>query len=151
MSRRSVILDACVRAEFHTLLLVSLYLLFAGHNQPGGGFAGGLVAAAALALRLVAGGPDAVRRTVDIDPPALLGLGLLVALTTGFVPMLLGDPFMSSAIAELEVPLLGEVKVTSVLFFDIGVYLVVVGMSLMLLTQFGGADGAGDPPGEAAP
>ena len=56
MSRRSVILDACVRAEFHTLLLVSLYFLFAGHNQPGGGFAGGLVASCAFALRFVAGG-----------------------------------------------------------------------------------------------
>lgn len=153
MTRRSVILDACVRAEFHTLIVIALYLLFAGHNQAGGGFAGGLVASAALALRFVAGGPDRLRRTIDVPPASILGVGLLIALVTGTVPLLFGDPFLSSAIAEFDPALLGTVKITSVLFFDIGVFVVVVGMSLMLLEQFGGADGtdpdaAPDAPGE---
>lgn len=155
--RRSVILDACVRAEFHTLLLVSLYLLFAGHNQPGGGFAGGLVASCAFFLRYVAGGERAVHKVIRVDPPVVMGVGLLVALVTAFTPLFLGDAFLESAILELHPPGLGLVKVTSVLFFDIGVYVVVLGMSLFLLEQFGGADGrpvddtehAGDAPDEA--
>lgn len=139
--RRSVILDACVRAEFHTLLLVSLYMLFAGHNQPGGGFAGGLVASCAFFLRYVAGGERAVHKVIRVDPPIVMGVGLLIALVTAFTPLFLGDAFLESAILELHPPGLGLVKVTSVLFFDIGVYVVVLGMSLFLLEQFGGADG----------
>ncbi len=142
MNRRSVILDACVRAEFHTLLLVSLYFLFAGHNQPGGGFAGGLVASCAFGLRFVAGGDREVRRAIDIAPPIVMGVGLLLAMITGLVPLALGDNLFESAIVEFAPPLIGKVKLTSVLFFDTGVYLVVVGMALMLLSQLGLADGS---------
>ncbi len=147
--RRSVILDTCVRAEFHTLLLVSLYLLFAGHNQPGGGFAGGLVASCAFYLRYIADGERGLRQVIRVDPPAVMGVGLLLALGTGTMPLLLGDAFFESAILELHPPLLGTVKVTSVLFFDIGVYVVVVGMALFLLEQFGGADGSDPFPEES--
>lgn len=148
--RRSVILDACVRAEFHTLLLVSLYLLFAGHNQPGGGFAGGLVASCAFFLRYVAGGERAVRKVIRVDPPVVMGVGLLVSLVVAFTPLVLGDAFLESAIWKLHPPGLGEVKVTSVLFFDIGVYTVVLGMALFLLEQFGGADGRAVDDGKEA-
>lgn len=149
-ARRSVILDTCVRAEFHTLLLVSLYLLFAGHNQPGGGFAGGLVASCAVFLVFVAGGEAEVERVVRLDPPKLIGVGLLVALVVAVVPLFSGGVLLESAIVELEAPVLGKVKVTSVLGFDIGVYLSVVGMSLLLLEQFGGADGRLLPTDEPA-
>lgn len=147
-TRRSVILDTAVRAEFHTLLLVSLYMLLAGHNQPGGGFAGGLVAACACYLRYVAGGDAGLREVVRVDPPILMGAGLLLALGTGLTPLFLGDALFESAILELHPPLIGTVKVTSVLFFDIGVYIVVVGMALFLLEQFGGADGTDTHPDE---
>ncbi len=147
-TRRSVILDTCVRAEFHTLLLISLYLLFAGHNRPGGGFAGGLVASCAVALRYVAGGDEGVRRVVRLDPPVVLGVGLLLALGTGVTPLLLGDALFESAILALHPPVLGTVKVTSVLFFDICVYVVVVGMTLFLLEQLGGADDTDHHPEE---
>ncbi len=147
--RRSVILDACVRAEFHTLLLVSLYMLFAGHNQPGGGFAGGLVASCAFFLRYVAGGERGVRQVIRVDPPVVMGVGLLVSLVVAFTPLVLGDTILESAIWKLHPPGLGEVKVTSVLFFDIGVYIVVLGMALFLLEQFGSADGRPDDTGEA--
>lgn len=139
--RRSVILDVAVRAELHTLLLVSLYLLFAGHNQPGGGFAGGLVASAALCLRYVAAGTSSLDRSLPIAPPVLLGTGLLLAIGAGAVPLLVGDQFMESAIWQVDLPLFGQVKFTSVLVFDAGVYLVVLGMAMMLLEQFGRADG----------
>ena len=148
--RRSVILDVAVRAELHTLLLVSLYLLLAGHNQPGGGFAGGLVAAAALCLRYVAGGTSSLDRSIPVAAPVLLGVGLLLAIGTGTVPLLLGDQFLESAIWQVDLPLFGHVKFTSVFVFDSGVYLVVLGMAMMLLEQFGRADGA-DPDEQPEP
>lgn len=143
MNRRSLILSACVRAEFHTLLLISAYLLFAGHNQPGGGFAGGLVAAAAAALRFAADGPDAVRRSFPVDPLKVLGVGLTVALVAAVAPLAVGSALFESASTELHLPLLGTAKVSSVLVFDTGVYLVVVGAALVLLEQFGGVAASG--------
>ena len=140
MTRRSLILSACVRAEFHTLLLISMYLLFAGHNQPGGGFAGGLVAAAAAVLRFAADGPRAVERSFPVNPFTVLGLGLLSALVTAVVPMLFGGAFFESTSIELDLPVLGVAKVSSVLAFDAGVYLVVVGTALLLLEQFGNTE-----------
>ena len=142
--RRSVILDVAVRAELHTLLLVSLYFLFAGHNQPGGGFAGGLIASAALCLRYVAGGEASLARSVPVPPPIILGAGLLLAIVTGTIPLLFGDQFLGSAILERDLPVFGNVKFTSVLAFDTGVYLVVLGMAMLLLEQFGRADGAAE-------
>jgi multisubunit Na+/H+ antiporter MnhB subunit len=142
--RRSVILDLCVQAEFHTLLLLSLYLLFAGHNQPGGGFAGGLVASCAFGLRFVAGGTPALSRSISIPATTFLGVGILFATLTGCVSLLTGHEFLESAIFSADLIVLGTVKTSSVLFFDIGVYLVVLGMSLLLLEQLGGADGT-DP------
>jgi multicomponent Na+:H+ antiporter subunit A len=139
--RRSVILDVCVRAEFHTLVLISLYLLFAGHNQPGGGFAGGLVASCAFCLLFVAGGEPGVQRVLKVPATTFLGLGMLCSVGTGMVSLVLGNEFLESALWKADLPVLGEVKASSVLFFDIGVYLVVLGMVLLILEQLGTADG----------
>jgi multisubunit Na+/H+ antiporter MnhB subunit len=144
LPRRSVILDACVRAEFHTLILLSIYFLFAGHNQPGGGFSGGLVASSAFALRYVAGGERALERSVRIPPPVVLGAGLFLAVATGLVPLVLGGDFLESAYYQTELAVIGQISVSSVLVLDTGVFLVVLGMSLLLLEQFGSADGT-DP------
>lgn len=139
--RRSVILDVCVRAEFHTLILVSLYFLFAGHNQPGGGFSGGLVASCAFCLLYVSGGEAAVHRSMKVPPTTFLGVGMLFAITTGIVPLLLGGEFLENSIMKSTLPVIGPVKASSVLFFDTGVYLVVLGMVLLILEQLGTADG----------
>lgn len=141
MSRRSVILDLCVRAEFHTLILVSLYFLFSGHNQPGGGFSGGLVASCAFCLLYVAGGEPAVHRVMKVRPTTFLGLGMLAAIITGIVPLVLGGEFLENSIMKVTLPVIGQVKGSSVLFFDTGVYLVVLGMVLLILEQLGTADG----------
>ncbi len=106
--RRSVILDVCVRAEFHTLMLVSLYLLFAGHNQPGGGFAGGLVASCAFCLLYVSGGEPAVHRAMKVPPTTFLGGGMLLAITTGIVPLLLGGEFLENSIMKATLPVIGR-------------------------------------------
>jgi multicomponent Na+:H+ antiporter subunit A len=135
--RRSVILETCVRLAFHTVLVFGVYLLFAGHNQPGGGFIGGLVAGSAFVLRYVAGGRAELRAAVPTDPGLLLGAGILLATVTGMGSWLFGADFLSSDYGTLVLPLLGDVKASTVLLFDLGVFLVVIGLVLTLLRTLG--------------
>ena len=108
--RRSVILDVCVRAEFHTLILVSLYFLFAGHNQPGGGFSGGLVASCAFCLLYVVGrrggGAPLDEGAADDVPRAS---ACCSRSSTGIVPLLLGGEFLENVDHEGHLPVIGEV------------------------------------------
>jgi multisubunit Na+/H+ antiporter MnhB subunit len=119
------------------VLLASVYLLVAGHNHPGGGFVGGLVAGAGVAVRYITGGIDEVRSLARVRPWTILGTGLLVASVTATVPLLFGDAPLEAASWEFDVAVFGHVKVSSVLVFDIGVYLVVVGLVLMVFEAFG--------------
>lgn len=137
MSRSTLILRLGVETLFTTVLAFSLFFLFVGHNAPGGGFIGGLVAAAALVLRFLAFGGDSVRQAARVPAPVYLGLGLVIAGVTGTAGLVLGSHFLESGHTELDVPLLGHVSVTSSLVFDIGVYLIVVGFALMLLDVMG--------------
>lgn len=145
MRRQSLILDTTTRAIFPPMLVFSLYLLFVGHNAPGGGFVGGLTAGIALVLLYAGGGIDRVRAVATVPHETLLGVGLLLACVTGLGSLLLDAPFMSSAILETDIPLLGHVKLVTVLFFDIGVYVIVVGLALALLAVLG------DPPEQQEP
>ena len=135
--KRIVILDRSVRVIFHAVLITSLYLLFAGHNQPGGGFVGGMVAGAAVAMQYVAGGIDEVRRLSRFRPWTILGAGLLLAMLTAATPLLLGGEVLETGLFEWDAPVLGTVKTTSALPFDVGVYLLVVGLVLMVFEAFG--------------
>jgi len=140
--RRIVVVDVAVRIVFIAVMVGSIYLLFAGHNQPGGGFVGGIVAGAAIALRYVAGGIDDVRSLSRAHPWTVLGTGLLISAVTVVAPMLVGGAPLESGKWEADLPLLGHLKVTSALVFDIGVYLLVLGLVLMVFESFG------DDPGE---
>jgi multicomponent Na+:H+ antiporter subunit A len=135
--RRSVVLETAVRLVFHTVLVFGVYLLFAGHNQPGGGFVGGLVAGCAFVLRYAVTGREGIGRAVPVDPSLPLGIGLLLAGGTGAAAWLLGAQFLESGYVELDLPVLGVVKATSALPFDIGVFLVVVGLVLLMLRTLG--------------
>ena len=134
---RSAILEAGVIAVSGPLLAFSVYLLFAGHNQPGGGFAGGLVAGVAVLLAWAAGGPETVSRVIPVRSTVLMGLGLIVAVATGFASFFPGLAFLESGYIEFSPPLVGKVKIVSALFFDIGVYLVVIGVALGLIRSLG--------------
>lgn len=135
---RSLILETSLEALFHTALLFSLFLLFAGHNAPGGGFVGGLVAGAAFVLRFADGGVAEVRRVAPLSPQALLGAGMALAVVTGTSSWVTGGQFLESAKLAVELPVLGTVKTTSSLPFDVGVYLVVIGLVLAVLGTLGG-------------
>ncbi|MDJ0665127.1 MAG: MnhB domain-containing protein [Acidimicrobiia bacterium] len=136
-TRRSAILESGVITVAGPLIVFSIYLLFAGHNQPGGGFSGGLVAGVLISLVWAAGGTAAVRRVVPLRATLLMGTGLVVAALTGFASLLPGLVFLESGYVEVSLPVFGDVKVVSALFFDIGVYLVVVGMALGLVKALG--------------
>ncbi|MDY7100073.1 MAG: MnhB domain-containing protein [Actinomycetota bacterium] len=137
MSRHgSLILHVGNAAVFPLALVFSVFLLFAGHNAPGGGFVGGLVAGAAVTLRYADGGADAVRRTVRVPPEVLLGVGLAIAGTVGAAGLLGGELFESGKL-EVDVAVLGTVKATSALPFDIGVFLTVVGVVVAALETLG--------------
>ena len=131
------IVEASARLLFPSILVLSAYFLFAGHNQPGGGFVGGLTAGAAISLRYIAGGVSAVRNSFRPAPWTVLGTGLIISAITALVPLALGNSLLEHDDLTWEIPLLGTMKVTSALPFDIGVYLVVVGLVLMAYEAFG--------------
>jgi multicomponent Na+:H+ antiporter subunit A len=135
--RPSPILDTLLDGVLRTALLFSLFLLFAGHNAPGGGFVGGLTAGAALLLRFAAGGTEEVDRLVPVPEQVFLGGGVIVATLVGLGGNLWGSAFLESAKVEVAIPVLGTLKATTALPFDIGVYAVVVGLTLAVLRALG--------------
>lgn len=143
MMRRSLVLDTVLDGVFRAAIVFSLFLFFAGHNAPGGGFVGGLVAGAALVLRYVAGGTAEVRRVTRIAPEVVLGMGLVLAVLTGIAGWVFGSGFFESALVEVEVPLLGLVKASTALVFDAAVYLIVVGTSMAVIIGLGDEEVAG--------
>jgi multicomponent Na+:H+ antiporter subunit A len=134
---RSLVLEVTTRIIFPLIMVLSAYFFFAGHNTPGGGFAGGLTAGLALVLRYLAGGRYELGETLPLDAGKVLGAGLALSAGTAVASLLLGAPPLSSALVEVEVPVLGTVKFVTALFFDLGVYLVVVGLVLDVLRSLG--------------
>ena len=124
----SLILTTASRVLTGLMLAFSLYLLLRGHNQPGGGFVGGLVAASALLLHAMANGVPATRRTLRVDPRVIATAGVAVALGAGFVAAAVGAPFLTGLwIFPAGLPL------GTPLLFDVGVFLAVVGAVTTLL------------------
>ena len=135
--RRLAFVDVTVQVVFLAVLMASLWLLFAGHNQPGGGFVGGLLAGSAITLRYAVGGIDEVRAHARFRPWTVLGAGLLLAAGTAVFPLVRGGAVLEVANGSLDLPLLGTVTFSSALLFDVGVYLAVIGMVLMAFEAFG--------------
>ena len=134
---RSILLEVVVRLIFHSLIVLSVYLLFAGHNAPGGGFAAGLVTGLAFAARYLAGGRHELAAAAPFDAGKVLGAGLTVAVGTALVPLFFGADALTSTWIEGEVWLFGHLEFVTSTFFDIGVYLVVIGLALDVLRSLG--------------
>lgn len=124
---RSLLLEVAARLLIPAILMLSVFLLVSGHDRPGGGFAGGLVASMAYVLRYVAGGRHELAAGLPMRPNGLLALGLLLGCGTAGIPLLFGRPVLDTVKLEFTLPVFGEVKVLSALVFEIGVFLVVVG------------------------
>jgi multicomponent Na+:H+ antiporter subunit A len=134
---RSLVLEVATRIIFPLIMVLSAYFFFAGHNTPGGGFAGGLTAGLALVLRYLAGGRYELGETLPVDAGKLLGAGLTLSGGTAVASLLLGAPVLSSAVVQFDLPVFGHVKLVTALFFDLGVYLIVVGLVLDVLRSLG--------------
>lgn len=128
----SLILRASTNVLVTLFLIFSFFLLWRGHNEPGGGFAGGLVAAAGFSLFTIAFGPRAARQSMRLDPRMLIGLGMLIALGSLLSAFFAGENFGTGL--WIEPTIAGStVKLGTPLLFDIGVYLVVVGTATALV------------------
>jgi multicomponent K+:H+ antiporter subunit A len=122
-----------VRLLFPMAALVSIYFLLRGHNAPGGGFVGGLVMATAIIVQYMISGTIWVEARLRIHPQIWIALGLLAAVATGFGAWLASQSFLTALAADLRLPLIGDVHVSSVLVFDLGVYMLVVGATALML------------------
>jgi len=124
---------ALVRLLLPLAWLVSLYFLLRGHNAPGGGFVGGLVMATAIITQYMAGGTIWVESRLRLHPQLLIAFGLLAAAAAGAAAWLGSRPFLTALAADLHVPVIGDVHVSSVLLFDLGVYMLVIGATVLML------------------
>jgi multicomponent Na+:H+ antiporter subunit B len=127
----SLILSTATRYLTPLLLLFSAFLLMRGHNEPGGGFIGGLVASAAFALYTIAHGVQMAQRALRVEPRTLIGIGLLISLISGILGLLINKPFLTATWSEQEIPVIG--KAGTPLLFDIGVYILVIGITLTII------------------
>ena len=129
---QSLILHTATRLMIGVLVLFSLFLFFRGHDEPGGGFIGGLVGAGAFTLYAIAFGTEQTRKVLRIHPITLIALGLVSLVISGLIPMFDADPFLTGKWLFLE---WGgtEVKLSTPLIFDIGVYLCVVGFIVAVI------------------
>jgi multicomponent Na+:H+ antiporter subunit B len=132
----TVILRTTTRFLLVLLVVFSLFLLLRGHDEPGGGFVGGLVMASGLSLYGLAFGMAELRRLMRVDPRTLVGFGLLAALTAAFAGPLTGKAFLAGLWTKIVIPGIG--KISSVLLFDVGVDLVVVGTVVIIVTTLAG-------------
>ena len=135
--KHPIMLAMLMRPLLPLALVVSVYMLLRGHNLPGGGFIAGLITAVALILQFVASGFDFPPLRLRANYLRVMAVGLALAAFTGVGSILFGAAFLTSAYTHLHIPLIGDVELATAMVFDIGVYLVVVGCVLAILTEFG--------------
>ncbi len=134
----STILSIANRVIGPILIGLSLIALYRGHNLPGGGFIGGLIAASAVILWALALGWDDVKKKIRVDPMTLIVSGMAIAMLSGVPALLISEPFMTAIWGPTwQIPILGKLKLGTPLLFDIGVYLGVIGFSLKCAIALG--------------
>lgn len=126
-----------VRLVLPLAAVIAVYLFMRGHNEPGGGFVAGLVLSTAFIVQYIVSGTQWVEAHMDLRPQRWIAFGLLTATATGLGSFALGYPFLTTHTAHLSLPLIGDIHVASALFYDIGVFLLVVGATLLILTALG--------------
>ncbi|MBR7553148.1 Na(+)/H(+) antiporter subunit B [Allobacillus sp. GCM10007491] len=115
------------------LLGFSVYLFFAGHNAPGGGFIGGLMTAAAFILMFITYGYENMSKVLPINFRAMLAIGLLVATLSGIGAFIFGEPFLTQTFGYFNLPIMGKTELATAMIFDLGVYLTVVGVTMTII------------------
>lgn len=134
----SLILSTATRYMLPLLLLFSVFLLLRGHNDPGGGFVGGLVAAAAFSFYAFAYQVSEARRALRVEPRVLIGAGLVVAVGSAIYSLFFGKDFMTGMWSKTAIPVFGAIGTPVI--FDMGVYLVVLGVVLTIVFSLAEGD-----------
>ncbi|MEV1175281.1 Na+/H+ antiporter subunit A [Nonomuraea sp. NPDC049784] len=135
--QRALAFEVAARLTFHTVLVLSVFLLFIGHSAVGGGFAGGIVAGMAITVRYLAGGRNELAVAVPMHAGVLMGVGLTLSTGTALAGLLFGRAALDMLATDVTVPLLGHLHLSTGLFFDLGVYVSVVGMVQDILRGLG--------------
>jgi multicomponent Na+:H+ antiporter subunit B len=132
----SFILRVTIRYLLPLLLLFAIFTFLRGHNEPGGGFAAGLITAASISLYTIAFGVSRARHVLSIDPHILIGSGLMLAFSSGLIPILLGKPFLTGV--WIKIPVAGNsfFEIGTPFLFDLGVFLAVAGVTLTFIFVF---------------
>ena len=135
--RHPLILATLSRLLLPLALLISAFIFLRGHNLPGGGFIAGLITSIALILQYVANGVQWTRSRLALNYHQLAGAGVLVAGVTGLASWIFGYPFLTTTFGHFHIPLVGEIELASAMLFDLGVYLTVIGATLLILANLG--------------
>ncbi|MBA1272454.1 monovalent cation/H+ antiporter subunit A [Stutzerimonas azotifigens] len=135
--RHPMILSTLSRALLPMALLISVFIFLRGHNLPGGGFIAGLVTAVALILQYLSNGVAWTQERQPLSYHAIAGAGVFIAALTGLGSWVFGYPFLTSAFDHFHLPLIGEFELATAMLFDLGVYLAVVGSTLLMLSNIG--------------
>jgi len=139
--RHPLMLRVLARPLLPLALLVSVYLFLRGHNAPGGGFIAGLVTGTAILLQYVAYGSDWARERLPWNYSTAIALGLLLATATGLASWAFGAPFLTSTFGYVHWPVVGEFELASAMMFDLGIYVVVVGVVMVIVGRLGALSG----------
>jgi multicomponent K+:H+ antiporter subunit A len=134
-----VLLSVAARTLLPFALLVSVYIFLRGHNLPGGGFIAGLVTSVALVMQYMAGGLVATSEKLQMNFPKIIGSGVLIAGLTGLGSFVFGSAFLTSTFGHPSLPFMGELPLASAAAFDLGVFLTVVGATLLTISALSGA------------
>lgn len=132
-----IIFQTVTKIVVFIIIIYSLHLFFSGHYTPGGGFIGGLMTAAALVLLLLAFDIKTVVNTLQVDYLKLTATGLLIAVLTGIGSFFFNVPFLTHTFSYVQLPLLGKTSLATAVLFDLGVYLVVIGVTMTIIQTIG--------------
>lgn len=137
MKTNNLLLQSVTRVVTFLIFAFSIYLFFAGHNNPGGGFIGGLMTASALLLLYLAFDIQSIKKALAFNYVNIIAIGLIISLVTGMVSMFLGSAFLNQYDQYVQLPLFGEVHLTTAVPFDLGIYLAVVAVALVIILAIG--------------
>jgi multicomponent Na+:H+ antiporter subunit B len=140
MRINDVILQTVAKAISFIILTFSIYVFFAGHHNPGGGFIGGLMTASSLVLLYLAYDKETMNKVIPIDFKKVTAAGLFVAVATGMGSFLFNVPFLSHTYDYFDLGVLGKTELATALLFDLGVYLTVVGVTMTIILSIGEDD-----------
>jgi multicomponent Na+:H+ antiporter subunit B len=137
MRTNDVMLQTATKVVTFIILMFAVHIFFAGHYTPGGGFVGGLLTASAIVLLMLAFDIETVKKIIPFNYVRMTAIGLLLALATAGASIFFNVPFFTHAYDYFNLPLFGKTSLHSAALFDLGVYLVVVGVTMTIIQTIG--------------